>query len=108
MSYRKIGLTMGLIGALGLCVASAAMAKVSPEEAARLGQDLTPMGSEKAGNADGTIPAWDGGHNPGVDTGTSKSDCGEARTDQFCSFCFHGIYSFKGRWLIGSVISDAC
>ncbi|MCE4052300.1 DUF1329 domain-containing protein [Pseudomonas sp. Au-Pse12] len=38
----------------------AAQAKVSPEEAARLGQDLTPMGAERAGNADGSIPAWSG------------------------------------------------
>jgi Protein of unknown function (DUF1329) len=38
-----------------------AVAGVSSEEAARLGADLTPMGAEKAGNADGTIPAWDGG-----------------------------------------------
>ncbi len=36
-------------------------AAVPPEVAARLGQDLTPMGAERAGNADGTIPAWDGG-----------------------------------------------
>ncbi|MDR9388819.1 MAG: DUF1329 domain-containing protein [Wenzhouxiangella sp.] len=28
---------------------------------ARLGEDLTPMGSVRAGNEDGTIPAWDGG-----------------------------------------------
>ncbi len=47
-------LTVGLLGS-GL-----AYAKVSPEEAARLGQDLTPMGAEKAGNADGSIPAWTG------------------------------------------------
>ena len=40
--------------------ASTAIAKVSEEEAARLGQDLTPVGAEKAGNADGTIPAWTG------------------------------------------------
>ncbi len=31
------------------------------ENIARLGQDLTPMGSLKAGNADGTIPEWTGG-----------------------------------------------
>lgn len=37
------------------------MAKVSPQEAARLGKDLTPMGAEKAGNASGSIPAWTGG-----------------------------------------------
>ncbi len=36
-------------------------AAITPAEANRLGQDLTPLGGEKAGNADGTIPAWDGG-----------------------------------------------
>jgi hypothetical protein len=33
----------------------------TPENIARLGNDLTPMGSLRAGNADGTIPAWTGG-----------------------------------------------
>ncbi len=33
----------------------------TPENIARLGNDLTPMGSIRAGNADGTISAWDGG-----------------------------------------------
>lgn len=28
---------------------------------ARLGKELTPMGAERAGNADGSIPAWTGG-----------------------------------------------
>ena len=44
--------------------ASAAVAKVSPEEAAKLGiegTELTPMGAIRAGNADGSIPAWEGG-----------------------------------------------
>lgn len=36
-------------------------AKVPPEQIARLGDDLTPLGSEKAANADGSIPAWSGG-----------------------------------------------
>ena len=51
-----------LSAALTLAFASAgANAKVSPEEAARLNQDLTPLGAEKAANADGSIPAWTGG-----------------------------------------------
>jgi hypothetical protein len=33
-------------------------AKVSAEEAARLGKELTPVGAERAANADGSIPAW--------------------------------------------------
>ncbi|MFC6672040.1 DUF1329 domain-containing protein [Marinobacterium aestuariivivens] len=62
-----------LLLALG---APLALAKVSPEEAARLGgPELTPMGAERAGNADGTIPEWTGsmvGAPDGVkyDTGT--------------------------------------
>ena len=38
-----------------------ALAAVSANEAAALGKTLTPMGAERAGNAAGTIPAWDGG-----------------------------------------------
>jgi len=38
-----------------------AHASVDSAQAARLGQDLTPLGGERAGNAAGTIPAWDGG-----------------------------------------------
>ncbi len=38
-----------------------ALAAVSAQEAAQLGKNLTPMGAERAGNAAGTIPAWDGG-----------------------------------------------
>ncbi len=48
--------------ALTLALAAApSWAAVSDAEVARLGKDLTPMGAEKAGNKDGTIPAWDGG-----------------------------------------------
>ena len=45
---------------LGLA-SSVAFAKVPASEVEKLGSTLTPMGSEKAGNAAGTIPAWDGG-----------------------------------------------
>jgi len=41
---------------------SSAWAGASAEEVARLGRDLTPVGAERAGNKDGTIPAWDGGY----------------------------------------------
>jgi hypothetical protein len=42
-------------------VAPAASGAVSEAEAARLETDLTPMGAERAGNPEGTIPAWTGG-----------------------------------------------
>jgi hypothetical protein len=36
-------------------------AQVTPEEIAQLGTTLTPMGAQKEGNAEGTIPPWTGG-----------------------------------------------
>jgi hypothetical protein len=48
---------LALLAALSL-VAVPALAKVTPDEAAKLGKELTPVGAEKAGNADGSIPAW--------------------------------------------------
>ena len=39
-----------------------AHAAVSAEEAAKLKTTLTPLGAERAGNKDGSIPPWDGGY----------------------------------------------
>ena len=39
-----------------------AHAKVSANEAAQLGNTLTPLGGEMAANKDGSIPAWNGGY----------------------------------------------
>lgn len=51
-----------LVGAFAcLLGAGVAQAKVDPAQVARLGQDLTPIGAERAGNAAGSIPSWDGG-----------------------------------------------
>jgi len=45
----------------GALVAAPAAAELSAADLAKLGNTLTPIGAEKAGNAGGTIPAWDGG-----------------------------------------------
>ena len=50
-----------LLASLFTLIALNVHAAVKPSEAARLGADLTPLGAETAGNADGTIPAWNGG-----------------------------------------------
>jgi hypothetical protein len=42
-------------------LAPAAARAISPEEARRLGTSLTEIGAEKAGNADGSIPPYEGG-----------------------------------------------
>ncbi len=57
---------MRWVGSLGLAMllaslAPAARSAVSAEEAARLETDLTPMGAERGGNPEGSIPAWTGG-----------------------------------------------
>jgi hypothetical protein len=57
--------------------AACAIAGVSAEEAARLKSDLTPLGGEKAGNKDGSIPAWTGGYTtpiPGDKPGGRRGD----------------------------------
>ena len=56
MSLKKL-----IAVAAASVVLSSAMAAVTPQEAAKLGNELTPLGGEKAGNAAGTIPAWEGG-----------------------------------------------
>jgi hypothetical protein len=53
---KAAGVAVLLLGA-----ATLVWAELGPQEIARLGTDLTPLGGEKAGNAAGTIPAWDGG-----------------------------------------------
>jgi Protein of unknown function (DUF1329) len=47
--------------AVGAAFAVPAAAELSSADLAKLGTTLTPLGAEKAGNAAGTIPAWDGG-----------------------------------------------
>jgi hypothetical protein len=54
-------LTKNSVIALALSILSAsAMAKMSAEDVARLGQDLNPIGGIKAGSEDGLLPEWTG------------------------------------------------
>lgn len=48
--------------ALGLTLGSTAHAAVTADEAAALKTTLTPLGAERAGNKDGSIPEWTGGY----------------------------------------------
>ncbi len=77
MNYKNIqkaGLTFIAIFALW---AGSAGAEVSLEEAAKLQTILTPLGAERAGNAQGTIPAWEGGYttvDPSFKQGGTRND----------------------------------
>jgi len=73
-------------GAAALAVlAVPTSAAVSPEEAARLGADLTPLGAIKAGNAEGTIPAWEGGLKSPADAGFPDFQTGGHHPDPYAS-----------------------
>jgi hypothetical protein len=51
-----------LSGLIAIAFAGVAQAAVTADEAAKLKTTLTPMGAERAGNKDGSIPEWDGGY----------------------------------------------
>jgi hypothetical protein len=58
---RLTMLASATLGALTISVG--AYAQLAASDLSKLGTTLTPMGAEKAANAAGTIPAWDGGLN---------------------------------------------
>ncbi|MDY6920250.1 MAG: DUF1329 domain-containing protein [Pseudomonadota bacterium] len=57
---QKLTVLAGTLLAASLATAPA-LAKVPPEKAEMLGNELTPSGAEVNGNAEGTIPKWTGG-----------------------------------------------
>jgi hypothetical protein len=69
-----ISVFCGLLAAISCATA---FCGVSAQEAERLKSTLTPLGAEKAGNKEGTIPAWDGGLTktaPGFVNGGKRPD----------------------------------
>ena len=75
--------TQALIALLLVLGSGAALAGITAQEAARLGEDLTPLGGEKAGNAAGTIPAWDGGLSSPAKAGFPNFKLGSRQGDPF-------------------------
>lgn len=49
---------------LAVAIATGSAQAATEQQVAELGKSLTPIGAEKAGNAAGTIPEWDGGLAP--------------------------------------------
>src|ERR1700749_5008713 len=65
------------MASLALFFAPVADAAVPEQQAALLKSRLTPVGAERAGNTDGTIPPWTGGYTvnmPGYREGAPRSD----------------------------------
>ena len=61
MSMKTSTIRFATALALACALAWPAAAEISADDIARLGRDLTPLGGERAGNAEGTIPEWTGG-----------------------------------------------
>jgi len=69
----------------GFSLAASAPAAVSAADAAKLGAELTPLGGEKGPNADGSIPAWDGGLSSSAAAGFPSFKTGDHHPDPFAS-----------------------
>src|SRR5688572_33029894 len=69
----------------GVAFGAPAFAAVSAADAAKLGNELTPLGAEKAGNADGSIPAWDGGLTSAAQAGFPNFRPGQHHPDPYAS-----------------------
>ena len=59
-------------------------AKVTEEEAKKLGSELTPLGANPNANADGSIPAWKGDMK-GVPQGVTYGGTGSPYPDPYAS-----------------------
>lgn len=73
-----------MLSVLSLAVAASAALAATPQDAERLGTELTPLGGEKAANKDNTIPAWqDGGAlNPGWAQGKPRASFFKYKDDK--------------------------
>jgi hypothetical protein len=69
---------------VSLLILAPANAAVTPQEAEKLGKELTSVGAEKAGNADGSIPAFEGNDAPlpGWEWGKNRFDYWKYKTDK--------------------------
>ncbi len=81
MVYKKFVTLTG--SAMLVLLAGQSMAAPSAEDIARLGNELTPMGAEQAANADGSIPAWDGGIRSSAEAGFPDFQSGGHHPDPF-------------------------
>jgi hypothetical protein len=59
--------------------------ELSPDQIARLGADLTPLGAIRAGNEAGTIPAWTGGIRSPAEAGFPDFVSGGHHPDPFAA-----------------------
>ncbi len=77
--------TLIRITVAGVLCTPLAWGAVTPQEAAQLGATLTPLGAEKAGNTDGSIPAWSGGIRSAAEAGFPGYRPGDHHPDPYAA-----------------------
>lgn len=80
MKMNKFSLIAATL-TFALSSATSVVAKVSQDEASKLGTSLTPLGANPAANADGSIPEWKGG----ITVAPAGYKEGDFHTDPFSS-----------------------
>jgi len=78
MKKKSIIILGSILCSVHLAISYAA---ISEEQAAKLGEELSPLGAIKAGNADGSIPAWTGG----ITTPPANYKAGSHHPDPYAS-----------------------
>lgn len=94
LPFRVLMMVAWMVAGAGI----SASALVSGQEAAELKSRLTPMGAERAGNADGTIPAWTGGVTtaPGYVSGAPRPDL-FANDKPLFSITARNFHDYEGK-----------
>src|SRR5271165_4958466 len=93
-----------LLGATLLLGAFLATVPAAAQTPADLGRSLTPMGAIRAGNAEGTIPAWTGG----ISTPPAGWHAGQNRPDPFAgerplfSITSQNVAKYQGKLSAGT------
>ncbi len=85
--YKKIFSVSIFYLFFAICVVGSTMYAEAntPDKADMLKSELTPLGAERAGNSDGTIPAWDGGFTSIPTNVKYDPKSGDIRPDPFSS-----------------------
>ena len=94
-----------LLAATILAAAFGAALPAQAQTAADLGKTLTPMGAVKAGNTDGTIPAYTGGYTtpaPGWKPGDPRPDPFASERPLF-SITAQNVDKYAGKLADGTV-----
>jgi hypothetical protein len=82
MTHKTLVRALAAVALVALA-APAAAERLSPDQIARLGADLTPIGAIRAGNEAGTIPEWTGGLRSPAEAGFPNFRPGGHHPDPF-------------------------